>query len=308
MANLKSFLYVVCSFVVAIFLIAYGPKWAERFGRSYDPVSAPLPAIGQYSELDGNASRRGYSDVKFLELAAPFPLQNLDTVQVQARSKLQITLNGFKLLVQGPAQLVFELWTSTNAKGPAVIHLSSGQLSVITEGEAGKLYVVRDGELTDPSGASVIRERSLLVTPLNIGEPPSAPIIPTPTLSSGWDARNQTRNKIVQEKISPTEEGQTEEDNTTAVTNEYLDAEIAKQQEQFQRCQNNALREQGEVKGQILVGMTISPEGKIDNARILTSTIQDDKLHTCVLQIFQRLKFKAFNGAPIVRSYPLNFE
>ena len=295
MINLKSFLFLVASFIVAIFLIVYGPKWADRFGRNYDTAPKAQPSIGQISLMDGIATRRSYGHSRFLDFTTPADLQNLDTVQIQSRGKIELTLNNYKLLINGPGLLVLELWNNSDPSGPIVLHMISGQMHVLSEGLPGKLFVVRDGELTDAKGASVVRERSLLVTPLNIGEPPSAPILPTPTLSAA-------------NKAMATSNSADEDEDSKLLTNEYLDTQIAGQKDQFQRCQNNALREQGEVKGQILVGLTISPEGKISNARVLASTIDDDKLHTCVLQIFQRLKFKSFNGAPIVRSYPLNFE
>lgn len=294
MVNFRAFTFLVASFVVAILLIAFGPEWADHFGRGHDVAPSVQVEVGQIQTAEGSSSRRHYGQDKFRDFKTPVAIRNLDTLQIQSRAKVQLTLNGYKLALAGPALMVFELWNSANPTGPIVLHLISGQMNVLTEGEAGKLYVVRKGELQDPKGASVVRERSLLVTPLSIGEPPSAPVLPTPTLSA---------NKAATNPISADQE-----EDSALLSNEYLDSEIAKQQEQFQRCQNNALREQGEVKGQILVGLTISPDGKVDNARILASTLQDDKLHSCLLQVFQRIKFKTFTGAPIVRSYPLNFE
>lgn len=293
MANLKSFSFVLAAFAVALFLIIQGPKWANEFGRKYDRRPVQQPEVAQIVALEGQASRRLYGEDSFKDLTVANRLQNFDTVQLQARAKMQLTIGTYKLALQGPGLFVLELWQNANPTGPMVMHLISGEMYVLADGEPGKLYIVRDGEMLDPKGAGIVRERHLLLTPLNIGEPPAAPVTATPPTV---------------QRPNPAPSSSSASPESQALTNEYLDGEIAKQAEQFQRCQNNALREQGEVKGQILIGLTITPDGKISQVRVLTSTLQDDKLHNCVIQVFQRLKFKNFSGAPIVRSYPLNFE
>ncbi|MGE0761764.1 MAG: AgmX/PglI C-terminal domain-containing protein [Bdellovibrionales bacterium] len=295
MAILRSLPYLIISFAVAILLITFGPKWADRFSHRYDQTAAKQAVVAKINELEGNASRRSYGEENFQDLTATGDLYNLDTVQIQSRGKMQITSGGYKLVVQGPGLFVLESWNNSVPDSPVVLHMISGQMYLISEGTPGKLYVVRGGEMLDPKGAGILRERSLLITPLNVGEP--APIT---------EPTSATAPMVTRPVMNPVEADPDEE--KRILTNDYLDGEIAKQQDQFQRCQNNALREQGEAKGQIMVGLTILPQGKVSQARILTSSITNPQLHSCVIQVFYRMKFNAFEGAPIIRSYPLNFE
>ncbi len=152
MANIKSFLFLLSSFLVAILLIVEGPKWAERIGQKYDKQVVPQSKVAQVVTLEGSASRRRYGEDAFEGLVLGHWLHNLDTVQLQTRAKMHLTIGDYKLALQGPGLLIFELWQNEDPTGPLVLHLISGELYVLEDGKAGKLYVVRNGEMLDPKG------------------------------------------------------------------------------------------------------------------------------------------------------------
>ncbi len=90
--------------------------------------------------------------------------------------------------------------------------------------------------------------------------------------------------------------------------NAFLDQLIAEQTEKLQNCQVNRVRDLGTVKGQVMIGLEIHPNGTIKNAKILSTDIDDTELMNCLLSVFERIKIPKYKGEIIYRSYPLLFE
>lgn len=90
--------------------------------------------------------------------------------------------------------------------------------------------------------------------------------------------------------------------------NAFLDQLIAEQTEKLQNCQVNRVRDLGTVKGQVMIGLEIHPTGTIQNAKILSTDIDDTELMNCLLSVFERIKIPKYKGEIIYRSYPLLFE
>lgn len=292
MLKTRSFPLFIGLIAVALVLIFLGPQWADRFGQSYDPAPSPEPAIGKLEVKDGRADYRPFRHDRFSSVTGKSDLHHLSSLQVQSRGLVVLELSGYVLQFSGPGLAIFERWTATDEKSPILIHLVSGSLNEVAAGEPGKLYVLHNGEMTDPKGAALKKGRTLRISAVSVGEPSAQP--PSPTISEAGTA--VATPSADTEPLPP------------ALTNEYLDGEIAKEAEQFQRCQSNAVRDHGAVKGQILIGLTINPDGKVAEAQVLSSTFQDERLYSCLLQVFRRVQFRPFNGPPIVRSYPLTFE
>jgi hypothetical protein len=290
-AKQPSFLILVASVISAVVLIYFAPRWTEPIARQFDTVPTVQPTVGSLVTGETQTWLRHYGDKQPDEVRGDVELRHLDSLQLPETGAVEISLAGYKLSLTGPAHVVVERWIPNQADGPVLIHQLSGTMNVVSEGQPGRVYVLRGGEMTDPKGASVERPRVLHVSPVAVGEPPqSAPAA-------------ETGPAPLPNLVAPA--GESDPD---SLSNDYLDSQIAKHADQFQRCQSNALREKGEVKGDVLVGLTISPEGRMIEARVLSSTIQNDRLHGCIIQVFGRVKVKPFHGAPIVRSYPLSFE
>lgn len=283
----RSFPLFIGLIVAGAVLIFLAPRWADRFGAPYDENPAVEKMIGKIEVKEGRADYRPYRFKEFSTLSGTSDLHHLGTLQVQTRGQVNLEVGGYVVQLTGPALAVFERWTPSDDKSPILIHLISGSLNELTAGEPGKLYVLHNGEMTDAKGAAAKKSRALRISAVSVGEPPAQPVTAEPATPP-----------------SPADS----EPLPAALSNEYLDGEIVKEAEQFQRCQSNAVREHGMVKGHILVGLTINPDGKVAEAQILSSTFQDERLFNCLLQVFRRVQFRSFNGPPIVRSYPLTFE
>lgn len=284
---MKPIAFVLISLAVAALLIVEGPDWSEKLGRSGDLVVRDQFEVGQVLEVEGTGTRVPFPQGSPMDLETAQTLRHLDKIELQSRAKVQISLKGFKLVLQGPGLFIVESWNSQQPKGPALLQVISGDFYILNEGPSGQLFVLKDGELKDPKSASAPKVRSLLISQLQLGEP-------VPSTLPAEVGMSTTSSKPSEQDEIP--------------SNDYLDGEIGKQKDQFQKCQSNALREQAEARGQILVGLTIAPDGKVTEVRVVNSTMLDNKMNSCILEVFRRLKFNPFKGAPIVRSFPLSFE
>jgi len=248
--------------------------------------------LGKISSFDGRVLIRNFKQTEFNELSSPTSVLHLDTLQIQSRSRMELEFpSNFKVAISGPALLVLEAWQSTSPQSPVLLHVLSGELEILTEGTKGQLYVMKDNQMLDPVAAAKTGTRGLILSSLNLVDSNSEPTAP--------EAPPQPKaNEVHPDSVSV--------ENT--LSNEYIDANIAERQEDFQRCQTHAVRENAESRGQILIGITIAPTGKMDEVRILSSDINNETFKNCVVEVFQRIHFKAFSGPVIVRSYPLKFE
>lgn len=278
----------------AAVLIALGSRWTKTISTQDQPA-ATQSTVAKAEGIEGRVTRKSWSQDLASSLLAGDAIRHLDRTFIESRSHLEVSLKGYRLRVLGPGEIIFEQWSPSDPASPVVMHLISGHLDMLTEGERGKVYVTKDRQLTDPKGASLPVERGLIISSLGF----SNSGLTLPTVTEAQTATGGTVSMAGENDSEPL---------PGSLTNAYLDGVIAQEQEQFQRCQANSLRDHSDAKGQVVVGMTISPDGRVSDLHVMTSTIQDDKLHGCILQIFSRLKFRPFQGAAIVRSYPLTFE
>lgn len=222
-------------------------------------------------------------------------LYNLDQIIVEEEGLVHIELNkGYHLQVSGPSRLIFELWDGTDSDdSPLYLHVLQGHPEVTRKGPRGSVLILSKGQLFYPEAQQPLQTtRQLLISqnPLSLSTPPLAP---SPSIS-------QEEPQI--EPPPPTQPS------SHTLSNTYIDETIAGQRKAFQKCQTNALRETGTAEGTLLIGLTISPRGDLEDIRLLHSTVDSEILHRCVLGVFERIKFRSFNGPPIVRMYPLRFE
>lgn len=294
MAKFVTFLLVGAATAIAVSFFIFSPRWSEELGKKFDTEPAAQPEVGQILLEDGKGSLRSYGHTEFSEFSGSQTLHHLDTLQVQTRGRAKLTLpTQQEVRILGPALVVFEKWFKNNQTSPLVLHLILGQLESVKEGTPGQLYILKNGNLTDIKGASGEKAMGMVISPLWLGEPPPA--------DPGAEVGGANAGAI---SIATRRDQEPNE----ALSNEYLDQRIAQERELLQRCQSNALKEQSNIKGQLLVGLTISPDGKVTETQVLATDMQNEKLKSCVLDVMGNIRFKAFVGTPIVRSYPIQFE
>lgn len=106
-------------------------------------------------------------------------------------------------------------------------------------------------------------------------------------------------------KLSPDRLQRAREDR---LSNESIAQVIQGQKSFFNRCYVQHLKRKPDSRGEIAVSFSIMSSGRMNRARILNSTIPDEKLKACVLEVLNRCRFRPFSGAPIEVTYPLKFD
>lgn len=297
MSQTSARLIFVASVVVAAILLFFAPRIADRFGANFDKHPSPQKEVGLITQAEGKVSLRRYLAEYPVEASSNEKLLHLDRLEIENRARARLDLSvGASVEFSGPAEVVIERWNPNDGQSPLILHLIAGEFRLLKDGPPGKLFAIRQGRLTDANGAAVTKTRGLVISSVLLHET-DAKFQVKPS------AESAVANSSVQ---NPSLEDQ--DPSAGGLPNSYLDSEIGKQAEQFQKCQANAIRDQLESKGELLMGLTIQPDGRVSEARILSTTLKNDPLQGCVTQIFSRMKFKPFTGAVIVRSYPLKFE
>lgn len=219
-------------------------------------------------------------------------LYNFDKVQTRLASKTQLSfLDGFLLEFKPKSLLVIEQWDPEENQGPIYINLLAGDYKVLKKGQPGSLFIVQKGQVFDPLRKPKSHPRALA---LNIQQPLETEVSSKPSLPTETDAS-------IAHVLPKTPLIQT-------LSNEYIDETIAKNRDQFVKCQQYAIRENKQAKGQLLIGIAIEPLGKMKETRVLASDIDNPELHKCIQAVMNRTQFRPFHGPEIVRSYPLVFE
>lgn len=92
------------------------------------------------------------------------------------------------------------------------------------------------------------------------------------------------------------------------LTNQEISEAISAHHNQFQRCWTERLKDVPQLKGQMTFQMIILPRGKIADLQLIDTNIKDQLMQRCVETVLDRITFRAFTGAKISLSFPLNFE
>jgi hypothetical protein len=282
-------IFTACILIGAA-LIFLAPRIADEWSKPGSPQVSS--SIGSVEIIEGRAKYQSSPLSEAESITGKFSLAHQSSLILEVRASAKIDVAGYLLSWQGPGRIVGELWSAQNPAGPIILHLQGGTIQVEREGTPGQLYVVRGTEMTDPRGAARDRLRGIAISPL---------------LLAGKNGTEPPPTETAEPQAPLDRHSETDPDNGT-LSNDYLDQRILQEKAQFQRCQSNSLRDATAIKGQLMIGLTINPDGRIAEARIVTTTIQNENLEKCILEIFKRIRFKSFHGSPIVRGYPLNFE
>lgn len=88
----------------------------------------------------------------------------------------------------------------------------------------------------------------------------------------------------------------------------YIASVIRNQKNFLYRCYAQHLRLNPDARGRIDASFTIEPDGSISACRVIASTIPDPTLQQCVVSTLARVRFKSFDGDPMIITYPIHFD
>lgn len=92
------------------------------------------------------------------------------------------------------------------------------------------------------------------------------------------------------------------------LTSEFILDTLKTQRGSFFKCYTQLLQKTPGVVGQASISFTIEPMGKVSQAEIASSSINDASFKKCLLDAIRRVEFKSFGGDPISTVFPIRFE
>lgn len=95
---------------------------------------------------------------------------------------------------------------------------------------------------------------------------------------------------------------------TDSLTASFIEDTLKLQRNSFFKCYTQLLQKTPGVVGQASVNFTISPSGKVIQASIASSNLQDADFKKCLLEAVKRIEFQPFDGGNISTVFPLRFE
>jgi TonB family protein len=253
------------------------------------PAIQPIPTLGQWLRVSGAATVLRPPSFDEIPLDTNGPLIQGEEVRTGS-GEVEFRLNnGFELQVAAQSRFFVDSWNRELPGSPLLISIVTGSFKTLKAGYPTDLFVLQNGQLLDPLHP-VVKERHPLVIS---GAPQDFSLVgPSP--------------RVGPSTAHSTAPGSTAAANT--LSDEYMDSVLGAQKVKFARCQANALREQKVAQGDMVVGFKINNDGRTSEVRILNSTMTDSSFQTCILEVITTLKFQAFPGAPITRSFDLKFD
>lgn len=148
------------------------------------------------------------------------------------------------------------------------------------------------------------------------GAPEAPPVAPVATASAQEPAKNAPPKDEHGELDGGGKEKWLAADGATVfereVTTKRSDADVQAvfraNAKTFRKCYEAALPKNPGLAGKVNVRFTITPDGKVDDAKDEGSTLPSAGVVNCVITAFQKLKFPAVKGASTTIVYPLVFD
>jgi|GEM_PF-6872087 len=261
------------------------------------------PVVGKLVSAEGGFKRIHQGGVELLRgpLGNPLELHDGDRLEVDRGSKLIMILNSQDELELGELSAVsLHLWNLADTNSPVYIQWFNGELNARKKGVRGKAYLIREGRLYFPGQKPV--DKPLALTVLR-----AAPVDMQLADQAGVEDTGFTADDKEESEELPAEAAKFGSQPDT-LSNEYIDDMIVSRQGQLQKCWLSRLKDNPNLKGQMVLQFEISRRGKVRELRVADSNLEDDVLKRCVMSVIERIPFRAYKGQEISLSYPINFE
>lgn len=92
------------------------------------------------------------------------------------------------------------------------------------------------------------------------------------------------------------------------LTSEFIQDTLKTHRGSFFKCYTQLLQKTPGIVGQASLSFTIETTGKVSQAEVASSNIQDTSFKKCLIEAIRRVEFKSFSGDPITTVFPLRFE
>jgi hypothetical protein len=230
-------------------------------------------------------------------------VHHLDEFKVPAGQHMTFTTqSGWVLEFTENAEVIFELYRPESSDSPLLVTFRSGDFRLMTAGAIGMLFVMKDKKIFSPQ----VAPQKEAIRTVELQQTPVAKSDEVTELTE--DIRVQEKPlKLSRSGRSTMPEKVTTYDNKETLSNAYIEQVLLGQANSLRNCQLSSIRDKKMAQGLLIVSFSILPSGKIEKLAVAKDQIQNAQLVNCVISVLERTHFKAFAGAPIQLSYPIEF-
>ncbi|HRO68701.1 MAG TPA: AgmX/PglI C-terminal domain-containing protein [Pseudobdellovibrionaceae bacterium] len=93
-----------------------------------------------------------------------------------------------------------------------------------------------------------------------------------------------------------------------SLTADYIQDTLRSQRNLFFKCYTQLLQKAPGLSGDAAVAFTIEKNGRVREAEVSTSNLQDPAFKRCLSDAMKRVEFKSFAGDPVNALFPIRFE
>jgi TonB family protein len=247
-----------------------------------------------------------------------FDVYHGDEFRIPKEQTIRLTVAGYNLAFYGPAQWNVEKWDPSLKNSPIYITVVDGLIKMDQQGQTGQVYIVRDGRIYPPEmQPEEVEPRKIVVSDKAENNAEE-----TKNDDESLSVSNVNLEVDEIDESTPTEETATAQpkaenkvgkmpdkrSSEQVLSNVEISTILNEKSHLFRRCQINSLRENKNSEGRVLIQMTVQPNGKTTQVKVLQNNTQNKELAECVLAVIQRIGFREFVGLPVTVSYPIEFQ
>lgn len=259
------------------FLSDQGSAWLSK---KITASQSTGPVVGKLVSAAGTFKRVHHGGVELLKgpLDGPLELHDGDRLEADRGTKLVMLLNSQDEIEMNELSAVsLHLWNLSDANSPVYIQWFNGELTSRKRGVRGKAYMIREGRLYFPGQKAV--DKPLALTVLR-----NAPVDMQLADQGGAEDPDFTPDDKDDGEELPAEAAKLGAVPET-LSNEYIDEMIVSRQSQLQKCWLTRLKDNPNLKGQMVLQFEISRRGKVRELRVADSNLEDEVLKRCVMSV-----------------------
>lgn len=234
--------------------------------------------VAQVLDVRGDVQRRHQAEVRFSKVKKGDPIFLLDTLLTSQESSLRLRVGQKGLLdIMPKTEVVIDQKGTAQKRASIEFVVLQGRIDVLQAGAIGDFQVIQRLETARLQGNAIA---------LPASPPQQSPGSLAPLSASG----------PIQERTA-----------AGSLTNEYIYSVLSEQKRFIQSCFIKYFNDRsGQIQiGKVNFGLVIEPRGKISQAQILSSDIQDVEYQSCLKNVLLRTKFKSFQASPIDFEFPI---
>ncbi len=305
MQTFKSIAPFLAVSVAAIAWLLFSDPGSRMVARWLQPWRAVGPEVGRVAEMEGTFKTvRDGRVQEYSSLPAPLPIHSGDRIEVDANSRAVVILNSQDEIQLGPlTAAALQLWNERDPGSAIYVNLLAGTSELRRAGIKGKAYVVREGRLYLPGQRPVDKAMALTVVknaPLDMQLADEGIRENPANAAPDFDPES-----ALTDDEAPTKDFGAD---PQTLSNEFIDEVITSKQALLQKCWLARVKDNPNLKANLVVQFEISRRGKVKDVKIADSSGADEVLGKCVTTVFERLAFRSFKGSEISLSYPITFE